>query len=110
MAGKILIKANPALELDPLVHERVRLAILASLGAHEELSFNELKGLTQATDGNLSTHTQRLEAAGLIRARRGPRRTTYRITAAGQRALSNYLDGLERLLGELQRGQIAPQA
>lgn len=112
MAGKLKSRpetpASPALELDPLIHERLRLAILAALGSHGELTFNELKALTSATDGNLSTHTQRLENAGYIQAAKGMfggrSKTTYEVTGAGKAALAGYLDSLERLMGEIRGG------
>jgi DNA-binding MarR family transcriptional regulator len=103
MAGKT--KLSPAVELDPVIHERVRLAILSALGSHGSLSFNELKALTDTTDGNLSTHSQRLESAGYIRAAKGllgRRRTTYEITGLGRAALLAYLDQLEKLMGEVR--------
>ena len=104
MAGKT--RVSPAVELDPLIHERVRLAILSALGSHSRLGFNELKALTGTTDGNLSTHSQRLESAGYIRAAKGllgrRTKTTYEITAAGRNALMAYLEQLERLMGEVR--------
>lgn len=100
--------SSPALQLDPTIHERVRLAILTALGAQERLSFNELKELTGATDGNLSTHLQKLENEGYVTATRGMlgrrRKTDYAVTARGREALTAYLDALERLLGELRGG------
>lgn len=112
MAGKAQLKSepatSPALELDPLIHERLRLAILAALGSQRELAFNELKALTGATDGNLSTHTQKLETAGYIQAAKGVfggrSKTTYEITSRGRAALGGYLDALERLMGEVRGG------
>ena len=107
MAGKT--KSGPlhtALELDPIIHERVRLAILSALGTHGRLSFNELKGLTEATDGNLSTHSQKLEQAGYVRTLKGMfgrrTKTSYEITPAGRSALMDYLDALDRLMGEVR--------
>ncbi|MCB9933761.1 MAG: transcriptional regulator [Planctomycetes bacterium] len=107
MAGKT--SANPihaALELDPIIHERVRLAILSALGTQGRLSFNELKALTEATDGNLSTHSQKLEQAGYVRTSKGMfgrrTQTSYEITPAGRQALMNYLDALDRLMGEVR--------
>jgi DNA-binding MarR family transcriptional regulator len=104
MAGNT--RVSPAVELDPVIHERVRLAILSALGSHGRLGFNELKALTGATDGNLSTHSQRLEAAGYVRAAKGPlgrrTKTTYEITTGGRAALMAYLDQLEKLMGEVR--------
>lgn len=90
------------LALDQLVHERMRLGILGALAANEQLSFNDLKGLLQATDGNLSVHARRLEEAGYIScsksfAGRTPR-TDYRLTVAGRDALTRYLDHMEAVI------------
>src|SRR5262247_4726054 len=58
--------AEKAPELDNLIHERMRLGIVSALAANESLTFNELKGLLQTTDGNLSVHARKLEDAGYI--------------------------------------------
>lgn len=104
MAGKT--RLSPAIELDGVVHERVRLAILSALGSHGRLSFNELKALTDTTDGNLSTHCGKLEGAGYIRAAKGlfgrRTRTSYEITTAGREALLSYLEQLEKIMGEVR--------
>ena len=89
-------------ELDRLIHERVRLGIISALAANESLSFNDLKKLLRTTDGNLSVHARKLEEAGYIRCEkyfegRVPK-TTYRSTPAGRRALEQYLDRMETLI------------
>ena len=89
-------------EFDRLVHERIRLGILSALMVNERLSFNELKELLQTTDGNLSVHARKLEEGGYVSchkhfAGRVPR-TDYRITAAGRRALEEYLEEMEELI------------
>src|SRR5256714_9116082 len=78
------------LELDRLVHERLRLGIVSALAANERLSFNDLKQLLHTTDGNLSVHARKLEEAQYIACDqtfdgRLPR-TEYPLTAAGRRA------------------------
>ena len=88
--------------LDPLIHDRIRLAILAALAATEIMSFTDLKAVTGTTDGNLSVHARRLEDAGYVQcdksfAGRTPR-TDYRLTAAGRRALEKYLDHMDALV------------
>jgi len=80
----------------------MRLGILSALAVNDRLSFNELKELLQATDGNLSVHARKLEAGGYVSCRkhfagRVPR-TDYRITAAGRRALEEYLEEMEGLI------------
>ena len=94
-------KRSP-LELDRLIHERMRLAIVSSLAVNEALSFNELKRLLDTTDGNLSVHARKLEEAGYVTCSktfegRVPR-TEYRLSAAGRRALERYLEHMEALI------------
>ena len=91
-----------AAELDPVIHERMRLGIIGVLAVREALTFSELKRLLEATDGNLSVHARKLEEANYIVcsksfAGRVPR-TEYRITSTGRRALERYLDQMERII------------
>ena len=94
--------ATHAAELDRLIHERVRLGIVSALAVNESLTFNELKALLKASDGNLSVHARKLEEAEYITctksfAGRVPK-TQYRLTAVGRRALQRYLDHMEALI------------
>jgi len=94
--------ASAPLELDRLIHERMRLAIVSALAVNESLSFNELKRLLDTTDGNLSVHARKLEEAGYVTCSktfegRVPR-TEYRLSAAGRRALERYLEHMEALI------------
>jgi DNA-binding transcriptional ArsR family regulator len=89
-------------ELDRLIHERVRLAIVSALAVRERLTFNELKAALKTTDGNLSVHARKLEDAGYVTcdksfAGRVPK-TEYHLTALGRRALERYLDHMEALI------------
>jgi DNA-binding HxlR family transcriptional regulator len=90
------------LELDRLIHERMRLAIVSSLAVAESLSFNDLKRLLDTTDGNLSVHARKLEDAGYIACTKSFEgrvpRTEYRLTATGRRALERYLAHMEALI------------
>lgn len=52
--------------LDRLVHEPARLAILTALASCESMEFLFLQSLTGLTKGNLNTHLTRLEQAGLV--------------------------------------------
>jgi DNA-binding HxlR family transcriptional regulator len=86
-------------ELDRLIHERIRLGIVSALATNQSLSFNDLKRILKTTDGNLSVHARKLEEAEYISClkyfeARVPR-TQYRLTAAGRRALAQYLDQME---------------
>jgi DNA-binding MarR family transcriptional regulator len=96
-------KAQPApADLDRLIHERVRLAIVSALAVRDSLTFNELKGLLHTTDGNLSVHARKLEDADYVTCvksfeGRVPK-TEYRLTSQGRRALERYLDHMEALI------------
>ena len=96
-----------AQRLDRLIHDRTRLAIVSALAANETMGFNDLKGITGTTDGNLSVHARKLEDAGYVHcakafAGRVPR-TEYRLTAAGRRALEKYLDHMGALIRATRR-------
>jgi DNA-binding HxlR family transcriptional regulator len=93
---------RPPLEFDRLIHEQIRLGIVSALAVNDALSFNELKKLLDATDGNLSVHARKLEEAGYVScskffAGRMPK-TEYRLTPGGRLALETYLDQMESLI------------
>ena len=90
------------LQLDRLIHERLRLGIISALSLNESLTFTDLKRLLKTTDGNLSVHARKLEEAAYIRCEktfsgRTPR-TEYRITPAGRRALEKYVAHMEAII------------
>lgn len=89
-------------EFDRLIHEQTRLGILSALAVNESLSFNDLKKILKTTDGNLSVHARKLEAAEYIACRkffqdRLPK-TEFRLTALGRRAFERYLNQMEKLI------------
>ena len=94
--------ARPLPDLDRLIHERMRLAIVSALAASPSLTFLELRALLDASDGNLSVHARRLEEAGYVLCTKSFEgrvpRTTYRLTAEGRRALERYLSHLEAVI------------
>src|SRR5713226_3732713 len=87
---------------DRLIYERVRLGIMSALAMNEKLTFNELKSLFGASDGNLSAHARKLEEAGYVvctksfEARRP--KSEYRITQIGKKALLRYLEHIEAVI------------
>ena len=100
---------EPSLDLDRIIHERLRLGILSALAVNDTLTFNELKKLLQASDGNLSVHARKLEEAEYITcdksfAGRVPK-TEYRMTSAGKKALERYLDEMEELIRTTRKAQ-----
>ena len=97
---------HPAPALDRLIHERMRLGIVSALAANESLTFNDLKSLMNTTDGNLSVHARKLEDGGYITCTktfegRLPK-TEYKLTAAGKRAIENYLSHMETLIQQMR--------
>jgi DNA-binding HxlR family transcriptional regulator len=94
-------KRSP-LELDRLIHERLRLGIVSALAVNDRLTFNDLKRLLQTTDGNLSVHARKLEEADYLVCDKSfdgrVPRTEYRLTAAGRRALEKYLAHMEAII------------
>jgi DNA-binding MarR family transcriptional regulator len=106
--GKERRAPRGTLELDRLIHERIRLGIVSALAVNEALTFNDLKALLQTTDGNLSVHARKLEDAHYIACTktfdgRLPK-TEFRLTAAGRRALARYLDHMETLIRATRGG------
>jgi len=90
-------------ELDPVVHGKLRLAVLSLLVGVEEADFTWLRDKTSSTDGNLGAQMLKLEEAGYVAmqkrfAGRKPQ-TLYRMTPAGRRALVKYVSALKELLG-----------
>ena len=96
------VEKRSPLELDRLIHERLRLGIISALAVNERLTFNDLKRLLQTTDGNLSVHARKLEDAQYIgcekRFEERVPRTEYHLTAAGRRALEKYLAHMESII------------
>lgn len=91
-----------AVDLDRLIHERMRLGIVSALAVNPSLSFSDLKKLVKATDGNLSVHARRLEEAGYVECTKSfvgrVPRTEYRLTDIGRKALRKYLEHMEALI------------
>lgn len=94
--------AARATNLDRLMHDRTRLAIVTALAVNASLSFTELKAITQTTDGNLSVHARKLEDAGYLSCTKGFEgrlpRTEFTLTEAGRRAFKKYLDHMEAII------------
>lgn len=76
--------------------------MMSALAVNESLTFNDLKGLLDITDGNLSVHARKLEEAGYVTCIKSFEgripKTEYRLTGAGRKALKRYLDHMEDLI------------
>jgi DNA-binding MarR family transcriptional regulator len=89
-------------DLDAVIHERARLAIVAALAVSPQLSFAELKSMLGLTDGNLSAHSRTLDEAGYIvveKSFRGRRPfTAMRLTPKGRKAFERYVGTLRQII------------
>ena len=98
MAKYVRPRPTPS-ELDPLIHERLRLGILSALAVQESLSFTELRDLLETTDGNLSVHARKLEEHDYVVCEKSFEgripRTSYKLAQQGKRALETYLQHME---------------
>ena len=88
--------------LDPVIHSRIRLAILSILSTTKEADFTFLKENIGTTDGNLSTHLTKLESAGYIEihkmfVKKRPK-TLISMTEKGKKQFATYLENLEKIL------------
>jgi DNA-binding MarR family transcriptional regulator len=98
---------HPSQRLDDVVHQRVRLGILAVLSEADVADFAYLKESLGLTDGNLSRHLQVLEEAGYVhidKAFEGRRpRTWVSATKAGRTAFAAELGALRELIAGVDR-------
>ena len=93
---------EPFLQIDRVIHEKGRLAIMSMLAASPELSFTELRDTLGMTDGNITTHIRTLQEAGYISVTKSFQNnrplTTCALTAAGRKAFAHYINLLERII------------
>jgi DNA-binding MarR family transcriptional regulator len=92
-------------EVDRLVHEPARLMILMALYAVQAADFTFLVNVTELTDGNLSSHLSKLEAAGYVDVEKSfvgkKPRTRLSLTKAGRQAVDAYRATMGKALGNL---------
>lgn len=93
-------------DLDPLLHNAPRIAIVSRLLLFEVVRFAKLRDLTGLTPGNLATHLDSLERGGYIQQRdafiaKRPGKIIA-LTPQGREAFSRYVANLQRLLQDLQ--------
>jgi DNA-binding MarR family transcriptional regulator len=94
-----------AAQIDDLIHQPLRLKIMAALYADrdaEPVEFSRLKAVTQATDGNLGSHLATLEKADYVEILKdhvGKRpRTRARLTPVGRKAFRSHVDYLREVV------------
>ncbi|PST82108.1 transcriptional regulator [Pedobacter yulinensis] len=93
---------NPIESLNKIFDSRIRLGVMSVLMVNERVNFNDLKQMLELTDGNLASHLNTLEQAGLISVQKGfvgkKTNTTYQATATGREAFRNHLNALEKMI------------
>ena len=96
------MNAQPFLQLDRVIHEKGRLAIMSMLAASPELSFTELREALSMTDGNLTTHIRTLQEAGYVSVTKSFQNnrplTTCALTRAGKKAFTAYINLLAEIV------------
>ncbi len=96
------MNAQPFLQLDRIIHEKGRLAIMSMLAASPELSFTELRDALSMTDGNLTTHIRTLQEAGYVSVTKSFQNnrplTTCALTPAGKKAFASYINLLAEIV------------
>jgi DNA-binding MarR family transcriptional regulator len=96
------VNPEPFLQLDRVIHEKGRLAIMSMLAATPELSFTEMRDSLSMTDGNLTTHIRTLQEAGYVAVAKSFQNnrplTTCSLTSAGKKAFTNYINLLEKII------------
>ena len=89
-------------QLNKVFDSRIRIVIMSALMVNEDINFNDLKALIDATDGNLATHLKTLEEHKYIKVEKGfigrKTNTVYSITRAGEKAFRQHLDALEKII------------
>jgi DNA-binding MarR family transcriptional regulator len=96
------VNPEPFLQLDRVIHEKGRMAIMSMLAATPELSFTEMRDTLGMTDGNLTTHIRTLQEAGYVSVTKSFRNnrplTTCSLTSGGKKAFTNYINLLETII------------
>lgn len=95
-------------QIDKVIHEPARLAIMAILSGCESADFSYLAHATQLTHGNLSGHLRRLERAGYLAVHKGYNgripQTIYSLKPKGTEAFTNYWKGLKEFVNQIESG------
>lgn len=93
--------SHPTTDLNEVVHQRVRLGILAVLAEADRAEFTYLRDRLDVTDGNLNRHIQVLAGAGFVEVEKrtsGRSRTWILATGAGREALTSHLERLQQII------------
>ena len=100
---------EPFLQIDRIIHEKGRMAIMSLLAATPEISFTDLRNTLNMTDGNINTHIRTLQEAGYIAVSKSYQNnrplTTCALTSAGRKAFVEYIDLLDQIVRQTKPGK-----
>lgn len=100
---------EPFLQLDRVIHEKGRLAIMSLLAASPQLAFTEMRDTLSMTDGNMTAHVRTLQESGYVSVTKtfqgGRPITTYSLTNEGKTAFASYIDLLEQIVQQTKPGK-----
>ncbi len=96
------MNAKSIQQLDRVIHEKGRMAIMSMLAASPELSFTDMRDTLEMTDGNLTTHIRTLQQAGYVVVSKSYKKnrplTTCSLTTDGRQAFGEYVGLLEKIV------------
>jgi DNA-binding MarR family transcriptional regulator len=100
------VNPEPFLQLDRVIHEKGRLAIMSMLAAAPELAFTELRDALGMTDGNLNAHIRTLQESGYVAVTKSFHEkrphTTCTLTPAGRKAFAGYVALLDQIVRQVK--------
>ena len=92
-------------DLDPIIHQPIRLKMMASLVSlsnKEKVEFTHLRDLLELTDGNMGAHLIKLEEAKYVKVEKtfvGRKPKTYiHATSKGRSAFEDHVEALKKIL------------
>lgn len=98
---------EPFLQLDRVIHEKGRLAIMSLLAATGEMSFTEMRDTLEMTDGNLAMHIRTLQESGYVAITKSFRKhkplTTCALTPSGRKSFEQYINLLEQIVQQTRK-------
>jgi DNA-binding MarR family transcriptional regulator len=101
------VNPEPFLQLDRVIHEKGRLALMSLLAATDELSFTDLRDTLGMSDGNVMSHVRTLQEAGYVAVTKSFREsrplTTCSLTKSGREAFANYIGLLEQIVAQTKK-------
>lgn len=97
------------MELDRIIHEPVRLRIMAMLGGVDTADFKFMITALGLSKGNLSSHVEKLESAGYVKVMKSFNGkipyTEYALTAKGRKALDQHWAALDKIRAASTNGK-----